>query len=86
MNEKNYEKGFENAGKAFQIEASINEEGPKKLRVEPGEDSNEFRVYEGENFLTRLVRRGENDWEQQEGDLTAGVAQVIGREISRWFS
>ena len=86
MDEKNYLKNQASAGKPIYIEAAINEEGPKKLRVEPHYTSNEYSVYENDVLLSRLKQISGNEWEQLEGTLSPGPAQVVGKAISRLLS
>lgn len=65
----------------FYIEAAINEEGPKKLRVIPSKD--EYIIYEGDQLLCRIKPADGGEWEPVEGDISRGIADVIGRAIKR---
>ena len=76
-----------NQDKSFYVEAAINEEGPKKLKVSAVED-NRFSVYQHGQFLCKIERKDDDDeegevWEVLEGNITRGIARAIGREISR---
>jgi hypothetical protein len=79
-----------NEAESFLIEAAINEEGPRKLQVVPSSDK-EFVIYDDGKFLCKIEKKkGEEDvgddgeeWEVLEGDITKGIARVIGKEISR---
>lgn len=85
MDEKNYLKNAANGGKHFYIEAAINEEGPKKLKVEQGDSANEYLVYHNDVLVSRLKQTGDEEWEQSEGTLTPGISAMLGNAISRLY-
>lgn len=67
---------------AFNIEAALNEEGPQILIIIPSDD--EYLVYNAnETFIASIKHEGHREWDVIEGEITKGVADIIGKEISR---
>lgn len=66
----------------FFIEAAINEEGPKKLKVVPLESG--FEIFHEDKPLGK-IRQSDDEWKQTEGELSPGVINLIGRIITAYY-
>jgi hypothetical protein len=67
---------------AFNIEAALNEEGPQTLIIIPSDD--EYLVYNtDETFIASIKHDEDREWDVTEGEITEGIANIIGKEISR---
>ncbi|GEM_PF-4028632 len=71
-----------NNGMPFYIEAVISEGGPRKLRIVPSDG--EYNVFDEDKHLGS-VKPKEGHW-ATEGELSDGVANVIGEAIRRYYS
>lgn len=68
---------------SFLIEAAINEEGPKVLRVVPGDT--EHLVYQEDTILCKLKKNENGEWKETEGKLSPGAVMEIARALTNYY-
>lgn len=81
MEENEQHEKFATTGQAFEIEAAIDERGPRTFKIVPS--FGQYLVYSDEEMCSCIQLNDENEWEQIEGSYTDGVVSIIGREILR---
>jgi len=66
--------------RAFNIEAALNEQGPRALIIIPSDE--QYLVYDtDETFIASIKPDEDNEWDVVDGEITRGIADTIGKEI-----